>query len=309
MKSLLVTAYVSPDLDGVAGAMAYAEFLNKTGIPARVAFFGELHEEARYVLDRFGIAYPESISDTNAFEQVILVDASDLNGLEGKVPPEKVIEIYDHRKIHEADKFPNAKAQIELVGAAATLIAEKFISQGIEISKESAILVCGAILSNTLNFQAGVTTKRDHVAYAWLNERAGLPEDFWKDLFEAKSDLSDEKLRERIVGDFAHFTLGGKHIGIAQIEMIGAGELVEKREEEILSVLRDMVEEMSLDFVFQSTLELDGAKNYFVTEQDETKVLLKEIFAVEFQGSIAERSGLIMRKQIVPLLKDVLECS
>ncbi|MEK7168881.1 MAG: F0F1 ATP synthase subunit delta, partial [Patescibacteria group bacterium] len=52
-----------------------------------------------------------------------------------------------------------------------------------------------------------------------------------------------------------------------------------------------------------------GKQVEIVTEQDETKILLKEILAVEFQGSIAERSGLIMRKQIVPLLKDVLEHS
>jgi manganese-dependent inorganic pyrophosphatase len=216
MKPTLVTCYVNPDLDGVAGAMAYAEYLQKTGQDVVAGIIGEPHDEAKYILDRFGIPYPRMILNADDFEKVILVDASDLNGLEGKISSDKVIEIFDHRKVHEADKFPNAKVQIELVGAAATLIAEKFMKNNVAISKESAILVCGAIISNTLNFKGTVTTDRDKTAVALLNKIAGLSENFWKELFTAKSDLSGAKLAERIESDSAWFEIGGKKIGIAQ---------------------------------------------------------------------------------------------
>jgi len=163
-----------------------------------VGLIGKLHEEARYVLDHFGFDYPQTILNAADFAEVILVDASDLNGLEGNVSPEKVIEIIDHRQINEADKFPKAKVQIELVGAAATLIAERFIQSKIEISPKSATLLCSAIISNTLNFKGGVTTDRDKLAVKWLNQFAGLPPDFWKELFSAKSNLVGLKLAERI---------------------------------------------------------------------------------------------------------------
>lgn len=45
MKLILVTCYVNPDLDGVAGAMGYAEFLKKTGVECEVAVIGEPHNE------------------------------------------------------------------------------------------------------------------------------------------------------------------------------------------------------------------------------------------------------------------------
>lgn len=307
MKPILVTCYVNPDLDGVSGSVAYAEFLQKIGKIAVAGIFGEPHEEAKYILNRFAIPYPQVLLDTHEFDQVILVDSSDLKGLDGKVASEKVIEIIDHRKINDANMFPNAKVQIDLVGAAATLVAEKFMKNGVGISKESAILLCGGILSNTLNFKAGVTTDRDREVFEWLNNEARLPESFWKELFLAKSDLSGDKLAERINGDFAWFEMGGKKIGIAQIEMIGARKLVEERGDDILQTLDKIKEGRGLDYIFQSTLELEEEKNYFITDDVETKKLLEKVLDIKFVGNVATREGLIMRKQIVPLLKTELE--
>ena len=307
MKPILVTCYVNPDLDGVAGAIAYAEYLQKIGKNAVAGIIGEPHDEVKYILDRYNFAYPQSIPNADDFDEVILVDASDLNGIEGKIAPEKVIEIIDHRKIHEADKFPNAKVQIELVGAAASLVAEKFMETNTPISKESAVLLYGAVISNTLNFKGGVTTDRDRKVAEYLNETAQLPDIFWKELFEAKSDLSGAKLVERIEGDFAWFVMGDKKVGIAQIEIIGARKLVTERDHDIVKVLNKIKSEMSLDYIFQNTIELEDSRNFFVAEDEATKNLLEKVLDVKFESTVAERPNLIMRKQIVPLLKQELE--
>lgn len=307
MKPKLITCYVDPDLDGVAGAIAYGEFLQKTGKDVFVGIIGKPHDEAKYILNRFGFKYPNIIKNADDFDEVVLVDASDLNGLEGKISAEKVVEIIDHRKIHEADKFPSAKAQIEFVGAAATLVAEKFMKNNIPISMESATLLLGAIISNTLNFKGTGTTNRDIEAATWLNQVAKLPENFHKDLFMAKSDLSGDKLTERIDGDFAWFVLGGKKIGVAQVEMIGVKKLIDNRSDEIVQALEKIKKEMNLDYIFQNTIELEDCKNYFVTNDDEAKIILEKVLNVKFNGIYAERDNLIMRKQIMPLLKEELE--
>jgi len=307
MKPKLVTCYVNPDLDGVAGCIAYREYLEKVGQNAFVGILGNIHDEAKYILKRFGFTNPNVINNSDGFDEIILVDASDLNGLEGKIDALKVVEIIDHRKINEADKFPNAKVQIELVGAAATLVAEKFIENNIEISKESATLVLGAIISNTLNFKSSVTTERDIKVSSYLNKIVMLPDDFWKDLFMAKSDLSGDNLEKRIYGDFAWFTIGDKNIGIAQVEMIGARKLVADREGEILHILDNLKKENNLDYIFQTTIDLEECKNFIVTDDNEFKKILEKILGVKFIGNVAERLFLIMRKQIVPLLKDEIE--
>lgn len=307
VKPILITSYVNPDLDGIAGAIGYGEFLQKMGKNVVVGIIGEPQEEARYVLDRFKIPYPRQIPNADAFDEVILLDASDLNGLEGKIAPEKVIELIDHRKVHEAHKFPNAKAQIELVGASAALVAEKFVQANLDISEESAILISAAIISNTLNFNGTVTTERDKKAFEWLNRVAKLPDDFWKELFTAKSDLSGPKLAERIKGDFALFVLGGKKVGIAQIEMLGATKMVAERSAEINALLRRIKADMNLEYIFLSVIALDETKNIFIVEDENTKNLFEKIFKIPFSGNIAERPNLIMRKQLVPILKNELD--
>jgi len=307
MTPILITCYVNPDLDGVAGVMGYAEFLSKSGQDVVAGIIGAPHDEAEYILDRFHIKHPLSLPDADGYSQVILVDSSELSGLDGKIAPGQVIEIIDHRQVNEADKFPNAQVQIELVGAAATLIAEKFMKNNIPISRDSAIMLYGAIISNTFNFQGTVTTERDRQAAEWLNKTANLSDTFWRELFAAKSDLAGPKLRERIDSDFAWFNLGGQKVGIAQIEIIGAQKLIADREPEIISALNEIKVEQGFDFIFQNTVELEGVKNFFVASDAATKRLLEKVLNIRFSGSVAERPNLIMRKQIVPLLKAELE--
>jgi len=307
MKPILVTCYVNPDLDGYAGVFAYAEFLEKKGIDVIAGIIGNPHDEAKYVLKKFDLEAIKIIPNDELFDEVILIDASDINGLEGKVRAEKVIEIIDHRKVNEADKFPKAKAQIELVGAAATLVAEKFKQENISISQGSAILIYSAIISNTLNFQSGTTTERDQEMAQWLKQFIHVSEDYWKELFMAKSDFTGEELTERIKGDFAWFILGDKKLGIAQLEIMEAEKLVNQRRDDIISILEEIKKELGLDFIFLNIIDLEKQKNLIVTNDHPTKDLLERTMNIKFKDTIAVKEQLLMRKQIVPLIKDELE--
>jgi len=307
MPPTLITCYVNPDLDGLASAFAYAEFLNKQGQQAQAAILGVPHDEAKYVLDRFKINNLPSIINDKDFSQVILVDSSDLIGLEGRVSPDKVIEIIDHRQINEADKFPHTKVQIELVGAAATLIAEKFYQKNIPISQESAILIYSAIISNTLNFRSSTTTVRDREMAQRLQTIINLPTDYWQELFKAKSDLTGSKLAERINGDFAWFILADKRIGIAQLEIMDVEELLKRRQSEIIFILDKIKIDLNLDFIFQNIIDLKNFRNFIITNNHLAKSILEKALDIKFQDNLAVRDQLIMRKQIVPLVKKELE--
>ncbi len=307
MQPILITCYVSPDLDGYASAIAYAEFLNQQGLVAIPGVIDSAHDEVQYVLKRFNLTPAESIKNDDSFDSVILVDASDINGLEGKINPEKVIEIIDHRQINEADKFTKAKVQIELVGAAATLIAEKYMLANIKISPRAAILLYSAIISNTLNFKGGVTTDRDRRAALWLKDYIVVSDNYWEELFLAKSNLEGDNLKKRIEGDFAWFELAGKKIGIAQLEIIGAGELIDNRIDEIISILHEIKTDLNLDHIFQNTIELAKGVNYLITDDEVIQKILERSLEITFTNSVAFRNNLIMRKQIVPLIKAELE--
>jgi len=149
MPKNLVISYVNPDLDGASCTVARAELLAKEGVVADMGLLGEPLAEVLFMFSYLGLKMPEIFPDARGYENIYLMDVSELHMLEGRVPAEKVVEIVDHRKVNDLAKFPNAKAQVELVGAAATLVAERFKKAGFAPSKSTAALLYGAIVSNT----------------------------------------------------------------------------------------------------------------------------------------------------------------
>lgn len=304
---LLVTPYKNPDLDGTACAFGYAEFLRKNGKNVVAAIFGKPHREAQFVLDKFNIPSLENAEKVvNNVDGIIIVDASDLRGLSDKIQPDKVVEIIDHRKIHEAHKFPNAEAQIELVGSAATLIAEKFYNKKITISPESSALLFSAIISNTINFQAKVTTERDHKMADWLKTKFSLPDDYVHEMFSDKSQFK-KSLKETIIDDFATFNFNNNNLGIAQLEIINVNEFIRENLVEISIILEELKKEKSLDLIFLTCIDLEKAFNEIVVIDEDTQKFVEQALGVNFKDGVTKRDGILMRKEIVPLIKEVLE--
>jgi manganese-dependent inorganic pyrophosphatase len=304
---ILVTTYINPDLDGFSAALVYAKFLNRTGKPATAGFFGEYQPEVKFVAQKFGINLPAPLENPEAFNQIILVDVSDLSRLDKRLDPKKVIEIIDHRRNSDLSVFPNAKSYIEDIGASATLVIEKFKAENIVVSKELALLLCSAIASHTLNFSAADVTQRDRDVFEWLKEKCDFPLDFVREIFLAKSDLTEEKLGRAIESDLKTFEFSGRKIVIAQLEIVGGDVLIKERSKEILGELAELKEKLNPDFIFLSVVDLEKLIDFFVCQEPETQDLLKAVFGVEFKDSIAKTEKLIRRKGLVLLLQEWLE--
>lgn len=304
MKRVLITGYTDPDLDCVACALAYEEFLTRKGAVVQAVVFGKPHREAQFVLSKLGLEVAIGEDLINEGCEVILVDASDVR-VSKLIRPEQVIEVIDHRKAHEAESFVNAKVQIEPVGAAATLIAEKFYDEGVEISSSLATLLYAAIASNTINFKNNVTVERDKKFADWLIGReadGGIV----REMFEEKSKLG-ESLREIFMQDRGTWEAGGRRIAIFQLEILRVDEFVEGRLEEVKEFLQDFKKEDKLDVVFLTCVDLKKEFNAFVVADEFTKDLLEKVLGVKFEKGVAKRQGILMRKEIVPLVKEELE--
>lgn len=303
-KKILVTTYPNPDIDGTACALAYAEFLNKTGNQAMAGIFGAPHREAQYVLDKFNIKINRLTSLPEGYDNIILVDMSDLEALPKLIKPEQVIEIIDHRKTNEAEKFINAKVQIELVGACATLIAEKFKQNNLPLSETAARLLYPAIFSNTDNFK-GIVTERDKSMVEWLEKQANLPLNFIHEMFVAKSNVA-KPLKEVLLEDFKAFQFK-KKVGIAQLEIINTNQFVKNNLSEIIKILPEIKQEKSLDYIFLNGIDLEGAGNTFVAVDETDIKLVESVLKIKFTNHLAMSDRLIMRKEIAPLIQGVLE--
>jgi len=290
---ILITSYENPDLDGTACIFAYSELLKKQGREVEPGIFGMPHREALFVLDKLKLSVPAA----KAFDKVILVDASDTFGISDKINPADVIEIIDHRKMNQVEKFPNATVQLEFVGAAATLVAERFQKAGIEPSEQSKVLLYSAIVSNTINFKNMVTTDRDRKVAEWLNPQ--LPGNFVQDMFVHKSKI--DSVRGALEGELSNWEQYGFHLGVSQLEIVDAEEFVKKNFEEIKSALISFKKKYNLTHCFLIVIDTLKAYNIIVCF-DDTLPLLEKTLNIKFENNVAKTDHILMRKEICPKL-------
>jgi inorganic pyrophosphatase/exopolyphosphatase len=303
---IIVTPKINPDLDGYACAYAYSEFLNKTGKKTLGIALGYPQKEVEFLSEEFKIpGLPSDRKDIKKANQFILVDSSSLKGLPSGIDPKKIIEVIDHREVHKArEEFPNAKIQIAKVGAAATLIGERFKKRGIQISRESAILLYGAIASNSLNFQVSFVSQKDKTIFNWLAKRTDIPKNLIQRMFLNKSQFNDQTFTQTIVGDFKEVDINDKLIGIAQLEVVGLKEILGKRKQQLFDIFDRLKKKKGLDFIFLTAVDLEKGYNLFVTNHEPTKKFLKSKLNLSFNNQgFAQRPGVILRKEITPILK------
>lgn len=300
---IVCTTYDGPDLDGYGCSVAYAELLRAQGKDAEAHIWGTPHLEVQWLLNEYDLEQVSDDADPNA--KVVLLDTSDPESLQGRYPADQVIEVIDHRKLHFAEKFTNAKIQIELVGAAATLVAERFKEANITPSKESAILLYGGILSNTQNF-SGTATDRDREMAKWLKEVSGAPDDFAQRMFLAKSDLSGSKLQETLIGDSKALKIKDKIVGTLQLEIIGIDDLIKTRRDEIETELTRMKNDHNCDYAFVNMKDLDSGISSILCADDETRELLGKAPGIKWDGRLGKSSTFTLRKQITAWINENL---
>ena len=129
MNTTLITAAGYPDLDGVACAIAYAEYLGQKQPDTRyiAKFFNKPQIEPAFIASELDLLVEVvNEGEISKYDNFILVDMSEPKGLPELLELDKVLEVIDHRMFPDYRAFPNAKFRVEPVGAAATQVAEFF---------------------------------------------------------------------------------------------------------------------------------------------------------------------------------------
>jgi len=304
---IIVTSYDSPDLDGVACSIAFAEFLNLKGVSAKALYCGDLGLEVDFVKN-YSNNFPieKHDGDYESGTDFVLVDTADPDAIDPAIPLEKVKQVFDHRQLVFIEKFINAEKHIELVGSCATLIAEQFKTNGLTPSKNSAIYLYSAIVSNTINFKNSITTQRDIDAANWLKKITGLGEEYTRQMFLAKSNINTGNLYDVLFQDFAIKDINGKKVGIAQIEMVDVDRMSTDLNSTLIQALNRFRSDNQLDYVFFTGVDIIQGFNIFYTIDNESQKIFSRALEIPTITSGYKTGSIIMRKQIWPKLESVL---
>lgn len=300
---MYVFGHKNPDTDSIVAAIAYAELKRQFGENWKPVRIGSINSETELVLKRFGVDVPEEISSVKG-SKVILVDHNEFEQSADDIKEAEIIEVIDHHKM----KFSWDKPIYILtkpVGSTSTIIAEKYIEQGVEITEEIAGLLLSGILSDTVIFKSPTTTEEDKNIAKKLAEISGVSINEWGiEMFRAKSKISEKTANEIITGDSKVYEFSGKRVLIGQVEVIGDSEVLQ-RKDELFEEMKKIKEEKELFGVMLLITDImKGGSTVLVIADELTP--FKKAFGVSFENGEAYLEGVMSRKkQVVPPLENI----
>ena len=301
----VVVSYIQPDLDGTSCMYAYAELLNKMGTKASYYIWGEPKKEVGIVCKMFGIKLA-GIDELKENYEYIAVDLNGIDQMHDIVNANNLVEIIDHHSIsrHIPEYVNIQRVQIDKLGAAATIVAERFRSNGITPSREAAILLYYGIVSNSINFKAKITSTRDIEIAKWLKEQyIEISEEKISDIFEQKSKIDDCDLRREMECEIP-LTVGKKAIFIGQLEIANFDEFLTKKNDKLISILKQIKNENNPDYIYINCIDILKGVTWILTIDDDSSNMIKDIFGIEINNGIGKADRIIQRKDMTKRLRE-----
>lgn len=311
MKTIII-GHKSPDLDAIASAVQYAEFLEKSGkyknmdvVPARA---GEPNAETKYIFERFGITLPENLDNIEVTDEdnFILVDHNEETQRHEKVNPSKITELVDHHKINVNFSSP-LRVDVRPVGSTSTIIYELFESAGLETSKGILGLMLSGILSDTVGLKSSTTTGLDSDVAHKLAEKIG--EDLDKltfEIFKAKSDLTGLSALEIATKDFKVFDFGGTPVFINQVETVEPEKVLEMKGE-LVTALNEAKSKEGASQGYLVITDILKINSQVIYTNDTEKEIVEQAFTTKGEDNVADIGPKMSRKKdIAPAIEKAL---
>ena len=300
-EKIYIFGHKNPDTDSICSALVKERFNRKLGYEKCVARrLGNLNKETQYILNYLGIEAPELLEKVEEGQEVILVDHNEFNQSVEGIEKAKVIGVIDHHRIANFETSEPLYYNARPYGCTCTILYKEYKQRGLEISKEEAILMASAIISDTLLLKSPTTTNHDIKALEELEKIAGIDiKEYGLEMLKAGTDLDDFSAEELINLDAKSLDKEGTKFVIAQVNTVSIDDVL-KRQEEIEKEMKKAIEEKGLSlFVFAITDILNS--NSEIIALGEKSNVIEPAFEKTLENNRAFLEGVVSRKkQLLP---------
>jgi manganese-dependent inorganic pyrophosphatase len=237
--------------------------------------------------------------------RVILVDHAEQAQSASGIGQAEILEILDHHHIGSIETRIPVTATFDPVGSTATLVVERFRNNGMEPSRPTAMMLLGAVLSDTVILNSATTTTRDHAVVEYLERVLAIDaHELGRDMFESTADVSEVPAEEIISRDAKRYQVrGGQEICIAQVEVVGNALL--ERKHELLQALREEREDRDLAlYALMVTDVLEKGTEMLVA--GDVAAVARSLGAEQSDGTIELPGVMSRKKEVAPKLMTAL---
>jgi len=303
-----VVGHKNPDTDSITAAIAYAELMKAKGEDYVPCMQGEPNPETAMVLDHFGVAKPEILTDATG-KQIALVDHSDLAQAPDNLSDGEVVAIVDHHKIGDVTTNNPIFFCAMPVGCTGTVLKTLYDMEGVAIDPKVAGLMLAAILSDTVNFKSPTCTEADKKAVAELAKIAGVTDtdSLFMEMLKAKSSVEGIPAKDLLNRDYKDFDMNGKKVGVGQLELATLDQVADIRDDLFQAMEAQKAEGGRHSVLLMLTdVVKEGTDLLVVSDEPE---IIEQAFGKKLENRSMWIEGMMSRKkQTVPNLQKAFGC-
>lgn len=306
-STIKVFGHISPDTDTTCCAVIWAWYLNEhTSTKATPYVLGELNKETGFVLNRWGVPQPELLESVGAGDDVVIVDTNNPQELFENINDATIHAIIDHHKL-VGGLMTSAPLTMTIRPLASTAsVIHDLMGDAVDSMPENITgLMLSCILSDTLEFRSPTTTPHDKNIAEKLAAKLGIDMSAYaREMFAAKSDVSDYTDVGLLHVDSKKFEVGDKNIRISVVETTTPEVVLARKDGLVKAIGEVLTEESGVDDVLLFIIDILKEEATVLTYSDLTKKIIATSFEVAVSGDTVVLPGIVSRKkQIVPALK------
>lgn len=244
----------------------------------------------------------------SARKQVIMVDHNEKSQAVDGIENAEILEIIDHHRLRSVETISPVFFRNQPLGCTATIVYQMYQEAGIELDKQTATLLCCAIISDTLMYRSPTCTAVDKAAGEALAKIAGINvEELAGDMFRAGSNLSSKETSEIFEQDFKTFVMNDITFGVGQVNSMNQEELVELKQR-LYPYMEKQLKQSGLQMLFFMLTDIVQESTELLYVGSNAQELIRDAMGVEPRGDSFILKGVVSRKkQLIPAIMTVLQ--
>ncbi len=241
-------------------------------------------------------------------KKVILVDHNERSQAVDGIEEAEIIEIIDHHRLGDIETVSPITFRNQPVGCTATIINQMYEENEIEVPREIAGILCGAIISDTLLFRSPTCTPLDERTAKKLAKISDIDlEQMAQEMFNAGSNLKGKSAEDICFQDFKQFTVNDTIFGVGQITSMSKEELAAIRDM-MTEHLPKVLEAHNLNMVYFMLTDILAESTELLCVGTGARGIALSAFDLPDNAKSLILKGVVSRKkQLIPVLVETMQ--
>lgn len=241
-------------------------------------------------------------------KKVILVDHNERSQAVDGIEEAEIIEIIDHHRLGDIETVSPITFRNQPVGCTATIINQMYEENAIEVPREIAGLLCGAIISDTLLFRSPTCTPLDERTAKKLAKISDIDlEQMAQEMFNAGSNLKGKSAEDICFQDFKQFTVNDTIFGVGQITSMSKEELAAIRDM-MTEHLPKVLEAHNLNMIYFMLTDILAESTELLCVGTGARGIALSAFDLPDNAKSLILKGVVSRKkQLIPVLVETMQ--